>query len=214
VVFRYLFFAPSGPLVMLLADLRMIWPIAQLQSRLRRWSLGRQLGVEIPSDVYIAPTAQLQLSPDGRSYGGTIRIGRGVRISDGAILAPYGGNIVIEDGVYIGPYCVLYGHGGLRIGRDTMVGAHSVIIPSNHCFDDPGLPINQQGEISRGIKIGDGAWIGCGVRILDGVNIGDRCVIGAGAVVSRSIYTRSIAVGVPARVIGVGGAKVSSGVLS
>ncbi|MEJ2750776.1 MAG: DapH/DapD/GlmU-related protein, partial [Anaerolineae bacterium] len=51
------------------------------------------------------------------------------------------------------------------------------------------------------IVIGEGVWIGSNVTILPGVTIGDRAVIGAGAVVNRDIPPRTIAVGVPARVI-------------
>jgi acetyltransferase-like isoleucine patch superfamily enzyme len=38
--------------------------------------------------------------------------------------------------------------------------------------------------------------------VLDGVRIGDRAVIGAGAVVRRSVDDGAIAVGVPAKVVG------------
>lgn len=173
-----------------------------LRERFRRYLIRRRLGIVIPADVYLAPTAQFQLSSDGWLFGGTIQIGKGVRISDGVILAAYGGSIMLEENVYVGPYCVLYGHGGLRVGRDSLIAAHSVLIPGNHQFADPHAPIRTQGVASVGITIGKDVWIGCGARILDGVDIGDGCIIGAGAVVNRSIEANSIAVGVPARVIG------------
>jgi acetyltransferase-like isoleucine patch superfamily enzyme len=173
----------------------------RFRSRLRRVVLGRRLGIRIAADVYIAPTAQIQLESDGWKLGGTIRIANGVRLSDGVILAPFGGSIVLEENVYVGPYSVLYGHGGLRIGRDCMIAAHCVLIPSNHRFDDPASPIRRQGASSQGIRIGRDVWLGAGVKILDGVSLGDGCVIGAGAVVNRNLDPNSIAVGVPARVI-------------
>jgi len=172
-----------------------------LQWKVRRYRLNRVPGFEVPRDVWIARTAKFQLYPDGFSFGGRIRLSRGVRISDGAILAPYGGSVDLGEDVYIGPYCVLYGHGGLTIGPNTLIAAHTVIIPSNHCFDDPGLPIMRQGMVSLGIAIGQDVWIGCGARILDGVTIGDGCVVGAGAVVTRSLGPNSVAVGVPARIV-------------
>ena len=162
--------------------------------------------MEIAPTVRMAPTAQIQVCPDWYAVGGSVRLAPHVRLSDGVILAPYGGSIVLGENVFVGPYCVLYGHGGLTIGRDTMIAAHTVIIPSNHCFEDPALPIVRQGQSSLGIAIGDDVWIGCGARILDGVSIGDGCVIGAGAVVTRSLDPFSIAAGVPARVIGARGA--------
>ncbi|RGL06959.1 acyltransferase [Bifidobacterium pseudocatenulatum] len=56
-------------------------------------------------------------------------------------------------------------------------------------------------DISDGVIIGSGAWIGNNVIILGGVSIGEKAVIGAGAVVTKSIPAYSIAVGNPARVI-------------
>jgi acetyltransferase-like isoleucine patch superfamily enzyme len=37
--------------------------------------------------------------------------------------------------------------------------------------------------------------------VLDGVTIGDRCVVGAGAVVAKSLPSHTTAVGVPAKVV-------------
>ena len=63
-------------------------------------------------------------------------------------------------------------------------------------------PIGQQPETRQGIEIGDDVWIATGCRILDGVKIGRGCVVGAGAVVTQSLPDYSIAVGVPARIVG------------
>lgn len=51
------------------------------------------------------------------------------------------------------------------------------------------------------IKIGNNVHIGSDSLIMPGVTIGDNCIIGCGAVVTKSIPSNSIAVGVPARVI-------------
>jgi acetyltransferase-like isoleucine patch superfamily enzyme len=56
-------------------------------------------------------------------------------------------------------------------------------------------------EWTAPIRIGNDVYIGIRTIILPGVTIGDRCIIGAGSVVSRSIPGNSVAVGVPARVI-------------
>jgi acetyltransferase-like isoleucine patch superfamily enzyme len=44
--------------------------------------------------------------------------------------------------------------------------------------------------------------MGAGAKILDGVTVGDGAVIGAGAVVSDNVPASAIAVGIPARVVG------------
>ena len=51
------------------------------------------------------------------------------------------------------------------------------------------------------ITVGNRSFIGCRSIILPGVNIGERCVIGAGSVVTRDIPDGSVACGVPARVV-------------
>lgn len=167
---------------------------------LLRWiHLNLHFRNRVAWDSYIALSAKLQRNSDGYGNGGSIQIEPGARISDGVILAPYGGSIFIGKNVYIGPYCVLYGHGGLTIGHNTLIAAHTVIIPANHGFSDVTLPMNQQPLSKRGIEIGEDVWIGCGVRVLDGVKIGRGSIVGAGSVVNKSLDEYSIAVGIPAK---------------
>ena len=134
--------------------------------------------------------------------GGSIKIGRSGRIMDYSLLMSYGGDIEIGDDCSINPFCVLYGHGGLRIGDGVRIAAHTVIIPANHSFADVNIPIWRQPETRSGIIIEDDVWVGAGCKILDGVRIGRGCVIGAGAVVTSNLPDFSIAVGIPARVVG------------
>lgn len=133
--------------------------------------------------------------------GGEIQIGSNTEILDYALLLTYGGSIKIGERCSINPFCVIYGHGGVVIGNDVLIAAHTVIIPSNHNFDDTSRTIMSQGNTSKGIIIEDDVWIGSGCKILDGVTIGKGSVIGAGSVVTRSIEPFSIAVGVPARIV-------------
>lgn len=66
----------------------------------------------------------------------------------------------------------------------------------------PTLPIRKQPLRTRGgIVIGDEAWLGVGVIVLDGVHIGAGAVVGAGSVVMHDIPEGAVAQGVPARVV-------------
>ena len=47
-------------------------------------------------------------------------------------------------------------------------------------------------------------YIGAGAKILGPITIGDNCVIGAGAVVLKSVPANSIVAGVPAREVKTG----------
>ena len=159
--------------------------------------LNRRPGLTVGRGCAIHPSAMLDLAE-----GGSIVLGNNVTLCAGALICPHGGKIELGDNVYVGPYCVIYGHGGLTIGRDTLVAAQTVIIPANHRFDRTDVPIRALPVTRLGVTIGEDCWIASGVKILDGVDVGRGCVIGAGAVVTRSVPEFSIAVGVPARVVG------------
>jgi galactoside O-acetyltransferase len=92
--------------------------------------------------------------------------------------------------------------GAIRIGQQCLIGPNVVMRTAGHRFDDPRLPIRDQGHVVRDITIDDNVWIGAGAIILGGVHICEGAVIGAGAVVVRNVAAMAIAVGVPAKVIG------------
>lgn len=130
-----------------------------------------------------------------------IKFGKNFELHPYTKLSSYGGFIEIGDDCSCNEFCVLYGHGGLKIGNKVRIGAHSIIIPANHQYSDLDKPILAQGETRKGITIKDNVWIGANVTILDGVIIGSGCVIGAGSVVTKSIPPNSVAVGNPAKVM-------------
>ena len=135
---------------------------------------------------------------------GQIFIGARSRIMTQSILAPYKhGSISIGADCTVNPFCILYGHGGLKIGDRVRIAAHTVIIPANHNlgYDEIGS-FRDLGLTKKGIVIGSDVWIGSGVRILDGVNICDKVVIGAGSVVTKNITVSGTYVGNPAKFMG------------
>ncbi len=134
-------------------------------------------------------------------YGGHINIGDKCTLRAGCKLITYGGNILIGNRCSINSYSMLYGQGNLTIGNCVRIATQCVIIPSNHNFNNPNIPIIEQGLTNKGINIEDDVWIGSGARILDGVTIAKGCIIGAGSVVTKSTEPYGIYVGVPARLI-------------
>lgn len=157
----------------------------------------RLRGVSVHSSAIISPTAFLEPS------GGEIKIGARTYIDHGVIIRSLGGRIEIGDDCSINAYSVLYGAGGLEIGKGVRIASHTVIVPSNHRFSDPNTPIKDQGLTLKGIFIEDDVWIGAGARILDGVRISSGSVVGAGAVVTKSTEPYSIVAGVPATKINI-----------
>jgi acetyltransferase-like isoleucine patch superfamily enzyme len=173
----------------------------------------------VGNSVYIQPHVRfigintIEIEDSVRIYSGTyisnkgnkIRFGKNVSIDHGVDIRAYdkpGGNITIGEHTYIGPYVCIAGPGFIKVGRDCMIASHSSLYANNHVFSDPDIPFREQGVTTKGIVIEDDCWLGTGVRILDGVTIGKGSIVGAGAVVTRDILPYSIAVGVPAKVIG------------
>ena len=112
------------------------------------------------------------------------------------------GRIEIGSRTYIGPYTCIAGPGPVIVGEQCLISSHCGIYGNNHIFDDPNTYVRKQGFTCKGITLEDDCWLGTGVRVLDGVTIGQGSVVGAGAVVTKDIPPYSIAVGVPAKVIG------------
>ena len=60
----------------------------------------------------------------------------------------------------------------------------------------------QQGiKFDGGVILENDVWLGANVTVLGGVNIGSGSILSAGAVVTKSVPSMSVCVGVPARVV-------------
>ncbi len=169
----------------------------------RRARLGaaRLGGAQVDSTVRLERSVVLRFSAPPAARGSIVLSPR-VWIATGAIIDSYGGDVRLAENCYVGPYSVIYGHGGVTIGRDTLIASHCRILSSEHAISPAGIPIRSVADQVAATAIGKDCWLGTGVTVTAGVTIGDECVVGAGAVVTRDLPARSIAVGVPARVIG------------
>ena len=139
----------------------------------------------------------------GAKGGGSINIDNDVHINQDCILETgQGGTIFVGEGSRIQPRCLLAAYkGSIHIGRDVLVAPGCAFYTYDHEFKI-GKSIKQQPLVSKGgIVIGDDAWIGFGVIVLDGAKIGKGAIVGAGSLVRSTIPDRAIAVGNPARVI-------------
>jgi acetyltransferase-like isoleucine patch superfamily enzyme len=146
--------------------------------------------------------------------GCDVRSGLHLTVSPGARVA-FGPGTVLDRGLTV--EC----HGTLEVGRRTVFGHHVTIgvrdrvtigeacliaemvsiRDHDHRFHDLDRPILDQGAESAPVTIGHGVWIGAKATVVKGVTIGDDAVIGAGAVVTRDVPSRAVALGVPARVV-------------
>ncbi len=112
------------------------------------------------------------------------------------------GEIEIDQHVNIGEGSLVDGNGGIEIGKNSLLGTGVVLLTGNHIYRDPRIPIRFQGTETGKVKVGEDVWLGAHVVVLPGVTVGNGSVVGSGAVVTKDIPPCSLAVGVPAKIIG------------
>lgn len=113
-------------------------------------------------------------------HEGVLKIGNGTHIGDGTII-DMADNLTIEEEIAIGPNCIIYTH--------------------DHDYTKTNQAAWKGGVVKNPITIKKGAWIASSVTILPKVEIGERCVIAAGAVVTKSTDANTIYGGTPAKKI-------------
>lgn len=105
-----------------------------------------------------------------------VTIGKGCIICEGTIITC---NIEIKDFIILNLMCT--------VGHDTVIENYCSFMPS----------VNISGEV----KIEQGVYVGTGAKIINLLDIGENTIVGAGAVVSKSLPANCTAVGIPAKPI-------------
>jgi serine O-acetyltransferase len=119
-----------------------------------------------------------------------------------AVFVDLASSIEIPPQVAIGP--------GLFIPHTGYIVVASTATIGRHCTLTQGVTIGHRagGDVTSfaGPVVGDRVYIGPGAAVLGPIDIGDDVLIGANAVVTRSVPARAVVVGNPARVISMKGA--------
>lgn len=144
------------------------------------------------------------IAPTLRSFGA--RIGADVRFqspltihNSGKIRGRYYENLQVGHHCYLGRELFLDLQDRIVI-EDQVTVSHRVMILTHTDAGDSPLKDEFMRTEQAPVIIRRGAYIGANVTILQGVEIGESSVVGAGAVVTRSVPASSVVVGVPARV--------------
>jgi acetyltransferase-like isoleucine patch superfamily enzyme len=132
-----------------------------------------------------------------------LEIGSGTLLEpDVWLTAPAEAKIRIGSGTFLNIGVMVAAVDLVEIGDHCMFANGCFVTDGNHRFDDPKMPVPWQGFDSKGpTRVGDNVWCGAHVVITSGVTVGERCVIGANSVVTEDVPPRSIAAGVPAKVL-------------
>ncbi len=109
-----------------------------------------------------------------------VRIGNDVQIGDGGIICA---GCILTVNIKIGQHVIL--NLGCTVGHDTVIGNFCSFMPS----------VNISGEV----HIGEAVYTGTGAKIINQLSIGNETIIGAGAVVSKTLPSKCTAVGIPAK---------------
>jgi acetyltransferase-like isoleucine patch superfamily enzyme len=100
---------------------------------------------------------------------------------------------------FINQDCVFDATAEIVIGDNVNVGHGVLITTSSHTI---GGPDRRGGRLEpQPVRVADGAWLASRVVVLPGVEVGEGAIVGAGAVVTRSVPPHTLVGGVPARLI-------------
>ena len=160
----------------------------------------------IGKDVSVHYTCDLQRS--GAPYikiGNRVMLGREVWLNIPNVSICNEAAIVIEDGCGIGRRSVISAKNQIHIMENTILAPSVLVMDHNHNFEDVTVPIARQPMTPGGtIRIEEGCWIGFGAVIMCNrgeLVIGRGSVVGANAVVSRSVSPYSVVAGNPAQIV-------------
>ena len=158
-------------------------------------------GINVP--LMFMPTQAI--GPTLRAFGA--RIGANVRFRSPVVIhnsrperGRYYENLQVGDDCYLGRELFVDLQDQIVI-EDQVTISHRVMILTHtdagqSPLKDQYIPTSQAPVIIR-----RGAYIGANVTILEGVEIGEASIVGAGAVVTRSVPAATVVAGVPARFI-------------
>ncbi|MFL5931348.1 MAG: sugar O-acetyltransferase [Gaiellaceae bacterium] len=125
-------------------------------------------------------------------------------VGEGVVVKPpfrcdYGSQISIGARTFVNYGCVVLDVVPVRIGAHCQLATNVQLLAATHPVDPE--PRREGWEYGEPITSGDNVWLGGGAIVCPGVTIGDDTVVGAGAVVTRDLPPRVVAVGNPARVL-------------
>lgn len=172
------------------------WRRLVVERWLRLWSAARlreAIGGPLhPSNVVLGP---VEVHGSGRiSFGQRAHIYPGVMLeTQGEGCIEIGDDVVLSRGVHIVAFA------RVRLGKGAMVGEYTSLRDADHRRG--GSSVRHSGHEHAPIDVGSQVWIGRGAAVLKGVTLGAGCVVGANAVVTRSVAAQAVVAGAPARPI-------------
>jgi acetyltransferase-like isoleucine patch superfamily enzyme len=158
-------------------------------------------GINVPLRFMPTQLIAQTLRAYGAEIGGQVRFRSPLVIhNSGATSFSHYGNLRVGHDCYFGRELFLDLQDRIVI-EDNVTISHRVMILTH--TDGGTTPLRDVilETSCAPVTIRRGAYVGANATILQGVEIGEEAVIGAGALVIASVPARSVAVGVPAKVV-------------
>lgn len=152
--------------------------------------------------TYVGNRVRIWGRPAIANYG-ELRIGEHVRlvstIATTEIVTGVNGRLEIAESVFINYGTTIAAQENVTIGANCNIGTFVMIMDNSFHRLEPERRLER--PVSAPVFIERNVWLGGRVIVLPGVRIGAGSVVGAGSIVTKDIPPRSLAVGVPAKVI-------------
>jgi len=138
--------------------------------------------------------ARLDLIPSKK-----FQIGYRTVIEDYVIINNGMGDVIIGDRCSITSRVKLVGP--VTIGNLVTMGSNAQVTGLTHNYENPDIPIKDQGVTANRTIVEDDVWIGGNSVIIQGIKIGSHVIVASGSVVTKDIPPFSVVGGNPARII-------------
>jgi acetyltransferase-like isoleucine patch superfamily enzyme len=122
-------------------------------------------------------------------------------VLDGTHNISIGKNVIIPYGTHLITNTTSGANSTITIEDDVLFGPNSAVYATTHLFQNPTIPIKNQGYRDGHTLIKQGAWIGINTVIMPGVIIGKNAVVGANSVVTKDVPDYAIVAGAPAKIL-------------
>ena len=169
--------------------------------------IGEPPGASRPGELptVIGPGAKIRSHTviyAGNKIGKNFMTGHGALVRESNDIGDdvsIGSHTIVEHHVTLGDRVRIHSNAFIpeftRIDEDAWLGPHVVVTNATY-------PLGRDAKANlKGPHIKKGAKVGANVTLLPGVELGERCLVGAGAVVARSVPAAAVVVGNPAHAI-------------
>lgn len=110
--------------------------------------------------------------------------------------------VTIGNEVFIGHNFSLQAAAPITIMNNVLIASNVFITSENHGINpEESLSYAKTPLEGKPVYIGEESWIGEKAMVMAGVTLGKRCIVAAGAVVTKSFPDYSMVAGVPAKCI-------------